>query len=130
MGKITIVFGVLLVSLGVGIYGGLSVTDDAAPSKTALIPAFFGLPVLLLGIVALSDRWRMHAMHLVAVLALLGMIAPTARLGMQLARGASVAPLALTSMIVMVLLSAGLFAVCFKSFLDARRRRKAGEQAG
>lgn len=129
MGKITIGFGVLLIVLGVGVYLGLSATEDASPSKTALIPAFFGLPILLLGIVALSERWRMHAMHVVAMLALLGFLAPAGRLLMQLMRGADVAPLAMISMVSMALLCVGLFGVCFKSFFDARIRRIANENA-
>ncbi len=127
MGKITIVFGGLLILLGVGVYAGLMAAEGSSPSKTALIPAFFGLPILLLGVVALKDAYRKHAMHLVAVLALLGLIAPLARLASKLSTLGGMAPLALASMILMALLSGGLFALCFKSFVDARRRRKASE---
>ena len=129
MGKTTIVFGILLILLGVGVYAGLAATEASAPSKTALIPAFFGLPILLLGIVALKDAYRKHAMHVVAVFALLGLIAPVGRLASKLGSLGEMAPLALASMILMALLSGGLFVVCFKSFLDARRRRKE-EEAG
>ena len=127
MGKTTIIFGGLLVLLGAGIYAGLAAVEGSAPSVTVLIPAFFGLPIVLLGIVALNDGYRKHAMHVVAVLALLGLIAPLSRLIMQLARGADVAPLPMASMILMALLSGGLLALCVKSFIDARRRLAASE---
>jgi hypothetical protein len=125
MGKTAIVFGFLLILLGAGIYVGLMMIEDS-PSKTALIPAFFGLPIVLLGLLALKDAYRKHAMHVVAVLALLGVLAPVSRLAMQMARGAGVAPLPMASMIFMALLSGGLLALCIKSFVDARRRRAAG----
>ena len=128
MGKVTIVFGGLLILLGVGVYVGVMAVEDISPSKTALIPAFFGLPIVLLGIVALSDAYRKHAMHFVAILALLGLIAPVMRLVTKLSAGGGMAPLPLASMVLMALLSGGLFVLCFKSFVDARRRRKA-EQA-
>jgi uncharacterized membrane protein len=123
MGKTAILFGVLLIVLGVGIYAGLLVVDDTAPSITALIPAFFGLPIALLGVLALNDAYRKHAMHAVAVLALLGLLAPLSRLVMQLVRSADVAWLPLLSLVLMALLNAGLLALCVKSFIDARRRR-------
>ncbi len=49
MAKITIGLGIVLIALGFGSYFG---TGQA--SVTALIPAFFGLPLLLLGLVALN----------------------------------------------------------------------------
>jgi uncharacterized membrane protein len=123
MGKTAILFGVLLIVLGVGIYAGLLVGDGTAPSITALIPAFFGLPIALLGVLALNDAYRKHAMHAVAVLALLGLLAPLSRLVTQLARSADVAWLPLLSLVLMALLNAALLALCVKSFIDARRRR-------
>jgi uncharacterized membrane protein len=123
MGKITILFGGLLILLGAGVYAGLAAIEGETPSKTALIPAFFGLPIALLGVLALNQGYRKHAMHVVAVLALLGLIAPLSRLAMQVARGADVALLPMASMILMALLSGGLLVLCVKSFVDARRRR-------
>ena len=59
MAKITIGLGLVLIALGLGSYFG---TGQA--SVTALIPAFFGLPLLLLGLVALKERMRKNAMHM------------------------------------------------------------------
>jgi hypothetical protein len=123
MGKTAIIFGGLMIGLGIGVYGGLSVSGSESPSITALIPAFFGLPIVLLGVVALRDTYRMHAMHGVAVLALLGLLAPLSRLVMQVVRGGDVAWLPLVSLVLMAVLNGGLLALCVKSFIDARRRR-------
>ena len=125
MGKMAILFGGLMILLGIGLYAGLLVVDGQPPSVTVLIPAFFGTPILLLGLLALQDSYRKHAMHVVAMLALLGFLAPVSRLVMQLARGAEVPLLPMMSLVVMALLSGGLLALCVKSFIDARRRQAA-----
>lgn len=123
MARIAIMIGSLLILLGVAVYGLVSATQDEPASITSLIPAFFGLPIVLAGIVALNAAFRKHAMHAVAVFALLGLVAPLLRLVMQLARGASVAPLPLISMLLMALLCGVLLALCIKSFVDVRRAR-------
>ena len=57
-----IVFGILLIGLGVGGFFG---TGAAHP--TALIPAAFGLVLALLGLVALlKPNLRKHVMHVAA----------------------------------------------------------------
>ena len=47
-----------LIGLGLGGYFGTGMN-----SWTALIPAFFGIAIALLGALALKDAYRMHAMH-------------------------------------------------------------------
>ncbi len=69
MAKITIGLGVVLVTLGVGGYFG-----TGRESWTALIPAGFGLPLLILGFVALQDARRKHAMHAAVALGVLGFV--------------------------------------------------------
>jgi uncharacterized membrane protein len=81
------------------------------------------LPIVLLGVLALRDTYRMHAMHGVAVLALLGVLAPLSRLIMQVVRGADVGWIPLVSLLLMAVLNGALLALCVKSFIDARRRR-------
>ncbi len=125
MGKTAILLGGLMILLGIGLYVGLLVVDGQPPSATVLIPAFFGTPILLLGLLALKDTYRKHAMHVVAILALLGFLAPASRLVMQLARGAEVSVLPMISLVFMALLSGGLLVLCVKSFIDARRRQAA-----
>ncbi|MBC8869868.1 MAG: hypothetical protein H8E44_10640 [Planctomycetes bacterium] len=123
MARTTIIFGALLTLLGVGFFVGIAMAQGAVPSLTALIPAFVGIPILILGVVALKDAYRKHAMHVVSVLALLGLLAPVLRLVMQLSRGAEIGPTVLASLVLMAILCAGLFLSCLKSFIDARRAR-------
>jgi hypothetical protein len=50
MASVTVGFGLLLIVLGLGGYLGTK-----RISKTALIPAYFGLPILVLGLLAQAD---------------------------------------------------------------------------
>lgn len=73
MARITIVTGIILVVLGLGAYVYAMSTGSA--SVTALIPAFVGVPILLLGLGA--ARWparRALLAHIAVALALIGMI--------------------------------------------------------
>jgi hypothetical protein len=120
MARTTIVFGVLLILLGLGFFVG-----TGAAQATALIPAAFGVLLGLLGLLATRDAWRMHAMHLVALVSLLGVGGAIegpirgAIQGEHLEFGARLA-----ARILMALLCAALLALCVKSFVDARLRRK------
>jgi hypothetical protein len=65
--NVTIGLGVLLIVLGVGGYFG-----SGRVSKTALIPAFFGVPILALGLAALRTDWHDYALYGAIGLAVLG----------------------------------------------------------
>jgi len=69
MSSIAVGFGVLL-----SILGGVIFALAEVKSPTALIPAYVGVALILLGLVARSDKWRMHAMHIAALLGLLGLV--------------------------------------------------------
>ncbi len=69
MSSLAIWIGALLIAVGVGGYAGTGGT-----SFTALIPAFMGIPILLLGILGRRERLRRHAMHAAAVLAAIGFL--------------------------------------------------------
>ena len=69
MASATIGLGVLLILLGVGGYFG-----SGRVSKTALIPAFFGVPILALGLVALRADWHDYALYGALALAALGLL--------------------------------------------------------
>ncbi|HYT93159.1 MAG TPA: hypothetical protein VEL76_30860, partial [Gemmataceae bacterium] len=69
MAHVTIAFGLLLIVLGVGGYFG-----SKRVSKTALIPTFFGVPILALGLVALKDEWQRGALYGAVGLAVLGFL--------------------------------------------------------
>ncbi len=123
MARLTIIIGLLLTLLGVGSYAGLTVAEGKAVSVTALIPAMAGIPILLLGLVALREPLRKHAMHGVAILALLGLVLPLGRLGMQLAKGAPVKSTVLASLLLMAALSGFLLVACVRSFIRVRLSR-------
>ena len=118
MASTTIVFGALLALLGVGGY-----FVSGAASVTALIPAFFGLPLIVLGFLARSDSMRRHAMHGAAVLALVGCAGALFSL-MRTPSGPR-SPVAVFSQAAMVVLTAAFVALCVRSFKAARLARTA-----
>lgn len=75
----SILFGIILIVIGIiGYIHGL--TNDKA-SLTALIPAVFGLLLVIFGVVAnAKESLRKHMMHGSAAVALLGFIATAGRL--------------------------------------------------
>jgi hypothetical protein len=123
MARISLIAAALLIALGVGGY----VVSDSDKPATALIPAFAGLLIGLAGAAALKEAWRMHAMHAVAGLALLGVLAPAGRMA---SAGLPDSSLAAGSQIGMLVICAGLLALCVKSFIDARKARENENQAG
>ena len=113
----TIVFGLLLTLIGLG---GYLLTGTS--SFTALIPAAFGLLLMVLGFLARSDSARRHAMHAAAMVALIGFAGTLASLFMTPAGVRSA--IALYSQLATVVLT-GLFVVlCVRSFVAARRARR------
>lgn len=118
MGPVTVVFGILLILLGLAGY------LPHQSSYTALIPTGFGLVFVLLGLLARQDRWRMHVMHLAAVLGLVGLVGSAVRVVSGLAGGAE-HPFALAMQGLMAVGCLVYLALCVKSFVDARRRRQA-----
>jgi hypothetical protein len=120
MASTSILFGTLLAVLGVVGY-----VLSGFASVTALIPAFFGVLLILLGLVARNERYRKHAMHAAAALALVGFLATLPRF-LQGASAGQMSP-AVISQGVMALLTGIFVVLCIKSFVDARRARS---QAG
>jgi hypothetical protein len=135
---ITVVFGVLLIALGVwGYFGGalglwapLGVAAPEHLSGTALIPAGLGALLVVLGLLALRESFLKHAMHAAALLGVLGFLAAAGRLGSTLAtKGVPQGPGGV-SVALMALLCAVFVGLCVNSFLAARRRRRARAAAG
>lgn len=122
MAPVAIVFGVLLTLLGGGIY---VYTEMASP--TALIPAFFGLPLIVLGVLALTEKFRKHAMHVAALLGLIGFIVPLGRVIYVMTKPDFQFGPAVGASISMAALCAIFFGGCVNSFLSARSARKKKE---
>lgn len=149
MAKTTIIFGVLLIGLGiVGYSGGQTETVPAAASSgeaaetstvdnapeksksvTALIPAFVGIALAACGLVALKESFLKHAMHAAAVVGLLGTIAGAGRGAMGLGKFFSGDPSLNQRSFLFVWLMAvicGAFVfLCIQSFRAARKKRNA-----
>ncbi len=123
MGKITIVFGILLIALGIVGYVG---TGSAHP--TALIPAYFGAALALLGAVAISKpSLNMHVMHGAVLLGLIGFLGTVKAVFTLLSGSADtdVAKNAAQAKSVMAGLMLVYVILCVRSFIAARKARKA-----
>ena len=123
MPGISIFCGLLLSAIGaVGYVYGMN-TGHA--SVTALIPAFFGIVLILLGVVSrANDGLRKHLMHAALALALLGFILTAGRLLMKVATiemsAAVISQLSMAA-VCLVFLILGI-----RSFAAARRERGEG----
>jgi zinc transporter ZupT len=123
MGPLTVGFGVLFILIGLA---GYFLSERESPSPTALIPAGLGVLLVLLGLLARVDRLRMHVMHLAALLGLVGLVGGAVTMVIDLTRG--VPDPRATRMKALMAVAAGVFlALCIKSFIDARRRRRERE---
>ncbi|MGH8478902.1 MAG: hypothetical protein ACREXK_04835 [Gammaproteobacteria bacterium] len=118
MAKTAITFGILLTLLGLIAYFGIS-----SESITALIPAFFGVPVIILGWLASNEKYRKHSMHIAAALMLLGFIGTGIRVFPQLF-GEIANPSAFTVQLIMTLLCLIFIILAVRSFIEAGRNRE------
>jgi hypothetical protein len=112
--KLTIAFAGALIVLG---FVGFALTGMQHP--TALIPAFAGLLMEPMGVIALmKPNLRMHAMHGAVLIGLLGFIAGIVGLIMRRPSG-----FALFEMIALIVISGVYVLLCVRSFIAARRGR-------
>lgn len=119
MPQITLALGSLLTLIGVGFYFGTGAT-----SVTALIPAFLGVPMAIVGVLARRENLRKHAMHAAVLLALVGFLGsargllqlPALLTGAELARPAAVAAQSVTALLCIVFVG-----LAVSSFIQARR---------
>ena len=121
MATTTIGFGVVLIILGLAGYFGSGMV-----SLTALIPAAFGLLLLIFGAMAKDEKRRKMAMHiavLVGLLGFLGTVPGLLKLGALLSGSEVARPMAVVAQSIMAVLMAIYVAMCVKSFIDARRSR-------
>ncbi len=118
MASTTVIFGLLLIVLGLAGYFGTGTS-----SFTALIPALFGLLLLMLGILARAESARKHSMHaaaMVGLVGLLGALFSLVRTPLDLRPAVAV-----FSQVAMAVLMAIFLTLCIKSFRDSRRARTA-----
>ena len=125
MAKLTIVFGVLLIVLGVTSF---VLTGSSHP--TSLIPAGFGLVLALSGWLASGDdaKKRMLWMHIAVTVGLVGFIFPAVMSIKALvhahAQQVEVAhPAAVHSQMIMAFVCLVFVILCVRSFIAARRSR-------
>lgn len=115
--------GVGLSLILVGIAGYVWGMMDNKASMTALIPAFFGLVIAILGALAKgNENMRKHFMHAALLVALIGFVVPAYRLlsnldGLTLSAG--VVAQAAMALICFLFLILGI-----QSFVSARRSRE------
>jgi uncharacterized membrane protein HdeD (DUF308 family) len=125
MAKVTIVFGVLLIILGLV---GFFYTGSVHP--TALIPAWFGLALLIGGFFSISQsetRRKIFA-HVNVTIGLLGFLGAVGsalhEYGSARSQGIDPNPIALTSQVTMAVLLLIYMNLCVRSFIQARRSRQ------
>lgn len=126
MAKVTLVFAVLLVILGIGFYFG---TGSQHP--TALIPLWFGVALGVFGFLAISpnEKRRKLFMHINVTIGLVGFIGAAWRAlssyGHARSLGVDPDTIALSAQAAMAGLLLIYVLMCIKSFIDARRSREA-----
>ena len=117
MHRWTILFGLLLVAVGMGGYflGG-------AENHMALFPAVLGVAMFVCGMVAAQGAMRMLAIHVAALIGVIGFVGPLVALFEDIANTAAVLTKGLTSALCLMFVL-----MCVNSFLEVRRARKAGK---
>jgi hypothetical protein len=125
LAKVTLVFAVLLIALGlVGYYG------TGAVHSTALIPAWFGVALGFGGLLAISpsESRRKLFMHINVTIGLLGFLGAGVRAVQEFAHASStgkpVDPIAVGAQITMTGLLLLYVILCVRSFIAARRSGK------
>lgn len=90
-------------------------------SFTAFIPAVFGLLIAISGLIAIKETTRKHAMHVAALVGLLGLLGG---FGMGLRKLFSDPGLAAFSQVFLGIVCLIFLIVCIRSFIAARRARE------
>lgn len=124
MAKLTLAFAVALIMLGTAVFFA---TGSNAP--TALIPAYFGIVLGILGLLANTDKVnrRMLFMHIAVTIALLGVLFPGWRAAGDLVHMAQhqpvLRPAAMEEELAMAIICLVYVVLCIRSFIAARRTR-------
>lgn len=124
MAKLTLVFALILIILGVAVF---IATGSHAP--TALIPAYFGILLGILGLLANTpnSKRRMLFMHIAVTVGLIGFIFPGWRgvgdLMTQMHGEIVLRPAAMKEELAMAAICLVYVLLCIRSFISARRDR-------
>jgi hypothetical protein len=121
MANVATGFGVALLLLGIG---GYVLTGMESP--TALIPAAFGILLVICGLLARNPARRKLAMHIAVVVGLLGFLGSLRGLigfGRMLAGETVLRPNAVIAQAIMAVLTLVFTILCVRSFRNARRNR-------
>ena len=129
MPSTAITFGILLILIGLGGFGYaaafmLQPGEPVTKVMTALIPAFLGLILAVLGWAAKSkENLRKHLMHAAVLVGLLGFLATVSSVLKlpALFAGTAERPLAVVSQFLTAIICLVFVLLCVKSFIDARR---------
>jgi hypothetical protein len=122
MPKISIIIGILLIILGLAGYFG-----TGGVSVTALIPAFFGIVIAILGFLGKKENIRKHVMHVALLVALLGVIGSFAGIPKTvtlMGGGEIVRPGAAIAQAIMALICIAYLIIGIQSFIKARLERR------
>jgi hypothetical protein len=112
----TRLFGLILIVLGVASY-----TLTGRTSMTAMIPAFFGVVLVLCALIARKESARKHAMHAAVAVGMLGLLGALTRAVPAALAGDATRPAVIAQLIMgaLMLVYVGLGV---RSFVEARRR--------
>jgi hypothetical protein len=122
MANVTIRFSVLLMAVGLIFF---FLTGHKAP--TSLIPFFFGIVLLVLGLLAKSEseKRRMMIMHIAVTVALIGFIFPAVRVAIAWARAHTVTMgMVIREELLMSIICLMLVLLCVRSFIAVRKMRE------
>jgi hypothetical protein len=121
MARVTIGFGAAL-----GVLGIIGFVGSGASSVTALIPTFFGVVFVALGVVGRAEERRALTMHIAAFLALVGIAGSVTGLAdlPDLVAGDDVdRPWAVAVQSIMAVVLVVYLVLAVRSFIAARRAR-------
>ncbi len=116
----SIIAGFFLILVGIIGYVFALNSVGAVKGLTALIPAFFGIVLLILGLVAKAkENLRKHLMHAAVAIALIGFILPAGRILSKIAAFELSAPV--ISQIAMAVICLFHVILSIQSFINARK---------
>jgi len=123
MPAFTIIFGIALMTIGIGTYIG---SGEGADFWAFFLQMLLGLLAIGLGVGSIIKKpMKMHLMHAAVVLSLLGVVVPIIRFSSYLLEMERAQQMQLLRALLTALFSGAYIYVAVQSFRAARRSRKA-----